>query len=65
MPSVACPICEGRVFVESGTDLGEILRCDDCDENVELVGLDPLELDPATEDPDELEDGFNIFEEEE
>ncbi|MDH3493264.1 MAG: lysine biosynthesis protein LysW [Acidobacteriota bacterium] len=63
MPSARCPVCEGRVFVDASTEMGEIVFCDDCESNLELVGLDPFELDPASEANDEVDDGFSIFDE--
>ena len=65
MPSAKCPVCEGRVFVGASTEMGGIVNCDDCESDLELVGLDPFELDPASEPDDEVGDGFNIFENEE
>ncbi len=47
MPSVNCPVCEASVYVDPITEQGEIVICEDCDSNLELVGLDPIELDPA------------------
>lgn len=64
MPTSTCPLCKGRVFVDASTELGEHLICDECEENLELVGLDPMELDPATVVPDDTEPDFNIFESE-
>lgn len=61
MPSAKCPKCKERVFVDASTDMGEIVECEECDSKLELVGMDPIELDPANENVDELEDGFNIF----
>ncbi|MEZ5308528.1 MAG: hypothetical protein R2684_15395 [Pyrinomonadaceae bacterium] len=63
MPTALCPICQGRVFVDSSSDMGEVIVCDECDSELELVGMDPIELDPLTEtDEEEYDDGFNIFE---
>jgi lysine biosynthesis protein LysW len=61
MPSTVCPLCKERVFVDASKEMGEIILCEDCDSKLELVGMDPIELDPASEDVDELEDGFNIY----
>ena len=52
-------------FVDASTDMGDTLVCDDCDSELELVGLDPFELDPAQPPDPEVGDGFNIFEEDE
>jgi lysine biosynthesis protein LysW len=61
MPSATCPVCQERVFVDATTEMGELVLCEECDTHLELVGMDPIDLDPANHDPDEYEDGFNIF----
>ena len=48
-----CPECEAEVPVESGVQLGEILVCPDCGEELEVTALDPLALSLA---PREEED---------
>ena len=62
MPSAPCPECDERVYIKSDTEQGEIVTCEECDSKLELVGLDPPELDPyVTRKEDEYDDGFNIF----
>ena len=51
-------------FVDAKTDMGETVVCDECEAQLELVGLDPFELDPVAESDSEYGDGFNIFENE-
>ena len=65
MPKAQCPDCEEKVFVEAGKELGAVVLCEDCDSRLEVVGLDPLELDPYHEsDEESYDDGFNIFDNE-
>lgn len=61
MPSARCPVCEGKVFVDASTEMGELVMCDECDADLELVGLDPFELDPALEPKGDTVDDFSIF----
>lgn len=62
MPSSACPNCQERVYVKAETEQGSILTCDECESELELVGLDPLQLDPYEEkDTENYGDGFNIY----
>jgi alpha-aminoadipate carrier protein LysW len=56
MPTVNCPDCEEDVYVAAETELGELVVCDECGEELEVVGLDPIELDPY------MDDGFEEFE---
>ena len=64
MPSVGCPVCKERVFVDASTAMGDFVKCEECESELELVGLDPFVLDPAVEEDDEVRDGFNVFENE-
>jgi alpha-aminoadipate/glutamate carrier protein LysW len=46
-----CPDCEAEVEIdEYDVDKGEIISCPECGVDLEVVGLDPLQLDLALED---------------
>ena len=45
MPNTACPECEESVFVDAESEQGDLITCDECGAKLELVGLDPIELD--------------------
>ncbi len=54
---VLCPECESEIDVEEDElDEGEIVSCADCGTDFEVVGVDPLELAPVSDDEDEDED---------
>lgn len=53
MPLAACPECEAEIHVDEDVDKGEILHCEECDSKLEVVGLDPIELDLAAGDEEE------------
>lgn len=55
MPTATCPECESDVFVGADSEQGSIISCDECHTKLELVGLDPIELD-ITEDVEDIED---------
>jgi alpha-aminoadipate/glutamate carrier protein LysW len=63
MPTVACPECHDDVFVDAESEQGDILTCDECGVSLELVGLDPIELD-VTDKKDDYKDydDFNDYE---
>ena len=46
MPTGTCPECEADVHVDVDADKGETVDCDECGMKLEVVGLDPVELDP-------------------
>lgn len=53
MPKGKCPECEADVHVDTDADKGDIIACDDCGTDLELVGLDPVELDIVEEEADD------------
>lgn len=53
MPLAACPECQAEIHVDDDVDKGEIIRCEECEAPLEVVGLDPIELDLAPEEDDE------------
>lgn len=51
MPTGTCPECDADVHVDTDADKGDIVSCEECGTDLELVGLDPVELD-IVEDED-------------
>jgi len=61
VPTGTCPECEADVHVDVDTDKGESVSCEDCGTELEVVGLDPLELDIVEdEDLDDDEDDEEV-----
>lgn len=62
MPTVNCPECSEDVFVDGESEQGDVVSCDECGTQLEIVGLDPIELDAYEEsevdDLDEEKDEF-------
>ena len=61
VPTGTCPECDADVHVDLDTDKGEIVSCEECATELEVVGLDPVELDIVEEesyDEDEDEDEY-------
>jgi alpha-aminoadipate/glutamate carrier protein LysW len=65
MPS--CPECENNLDIEvDEVEEGDVVACDECGTEFEIVGVEPLELSRIDEDSDEdEEEGFEEEEEEE
>lgn len=62
MPS--CPECENELDVEvEDLEEGDVVACQECGSEYEVVGVDPLELTKVDEDLEEEDDEF--FEEDE
>lgn len=62
MPTAICPECDEEVYVDAESEQGDTVSCDECGANLEVVGLDPLELDlhqESGDDEDEEEDSEN------
>lgn len=52
-----CPECEFEIDVdEYDVDRGDTLECDNCGVTLEIVGLNPIEFEVASDDEDEDED---------
>ena len=71
MPTAKCPECEERIHIKADSVQGDKIICEDCDAELELVGLDPMELDPWEgspgddfDDEDEMDDVFEADDEE-
>lgn len=61
MPTGTCPECDADVHVDTDADKGDILSCEECGTDLELVGLDPVELDIVEEE--DLDDDLDEDEE--
>lgn len=59
MPTTACPECSEDVYVDADSEQGDIVSCDECGTDLEIVGLDPIELDvyEENEEDDYRDDG--------
>ena len=58
-----CPMCGAIVKVPSDSKLGDMVYCDQCDAELEVINLKPLELDWPLDDYEEEydyddEDGY-------
>lgn len=53
MPKGTCPECDEDVQVDEDTDKGDVVECEACGTQLEVVGLDPIELDVAVEEEEE------------
>jgi alpha-aminoadipate/glutamate carrier protein LysW len=57
VPTGTCPECDAEVHVDTDADKGDMVACEECGTELEVVGLDPVELDIVEEDDlDEDED---------
>jgi alpha-aminoadipate carrier protein LysW len=61
VPTGTCKECDADVHVDTDADKGDIVDCEECGRQLEVVGLDPVELDLVEEedfDEDEDEDEY-------
>jgi len=57
MPTTACPECSEDVYVDADSEQGDVISCDECGADLEIVGLDPIEVDVHEEkDTDDVAD---------
>jgi alpha-aminoadipate/glutamate carrier protein LysW len=45
MPTTVCPECDEEVYVDAESEQGDVVSCEECGADLEIVGLDPIELD--------------------
>ncbi len=63
MPTTICPVCSEDVYVEAESVQGDVISCDECGVDLEIVGLDPIQLDISeSDDLDDFEDDDDEFE---
>ncbi len=62
MPTTACPECSEDVYVDADSEQGDVVSCDECGTDLEIVGLDPIELDIHENDVDDFKDDVDEFE---
>jgi alpha-aminoadipate carrier protein LysW len=64
--SVVCPECDNPLDVDAeDVEAGEIVTCDECGTELEVLSNDPLELAPVEEEGYDDEDDAPIDDEEE
>ena len=50
MSHAECPHCEGRIRLSGGPRLGQKVTCPRCGEKLEVIRIDPVELDYEYDD---------------
>lgn len=65
--SVVCPECDNPLDIDTeDVEEGEIIQCDECGTDLEVVSSDPLELAAVDEEGyDEEDEGLHADDEEE
>ena len=56
MPTSICPECDEEVYVDADIEQGDQVTCEECQSDLVVVGLDPVELDLREESDDSLSD---------
>lgn len=63
---VTCPECDNPIsYEEDELEEGDLITCEECGAELQVVGTDPLELELADEEDEEDEDLLDIDEDEE
>ena len=62
----SCPECENNLDIDvDEVEEGDVVACDECGTEYEIVGVEPLELSKVEDGIDEDEDDYKNDEEEE
>jgi alpha-aminoadipate carrier protein LysW len=60
-----CPECEFEIDVdEYDVDRGDTLDCDNCGVTLEIIGLNPIEFEVASDDDEDDDEDDDVEEEE-
>jgi alpha-aminoadipate carrier protein LysW len=52
-----CPVCEGSFYLdEEEVEEGDLINCEECGAELEVVSTDPLELEAMEEEEDKDEE---------
>jgi alpha-aminoadipate/glutamate carrier protein LysW len=61
-----CPECENDLDIElDEIEEGDVVACEECGTEYEIVGVDPLELTRVGDNPEEEDEDYLVEEEEE
>jgi alpha-aminoadipate carrier protein LysW len=65
--AVVCPECDNPLDIDvDDVEEGEVIQCDECGTDLEVVSSDPLELAPVDEEGyDDEDDALPVDEEDE
>lgn len=53
-----CPACDEAITIQEKPKIGHRLRCPSCDTEIEVIDVNPVELDWAYEDEDDFYDDW-------
>jgi len=56
MPTSVCPECDEEVYVDADAEQGDRIICEECQSDLVVVGLDPVELDLSDGSEDSFDD---------
>lgn len=58
MQTTQCPVCFSDVIIEAGSAEKDLISCLNCDAELEIISLQPLQLDQLKEESGEEDDGW-------
>jgi alpha-aminoadipate carrier protein LysW len=59
MVTAKCLDCGHEINLDAGTWLGQLIRCQDCGAELEIINVDPLELDWVYLEPAEPKEDWD------
>lgn len=58
MPNAMCPECESDVYVDEDMERGDLVTCEECGTDLEVVSIDPPEV-KLYDETDEFGDDYD------
>lgn len=56
MQTTQCPVCSSDIIIDEESSEKDLVNCLNCDTELEIVTLHPLQLSPLQEEPEEESD---------
>jgi len=63
MSATSCPDCGHSIYLETQLWEGQLIRCQNCGVELEVINLDPVELDWVYLEPTDVEEDWDWQEE--
>lgn len=58
MQTTQCPVCSSDVIIEEESSEKDLVSCLNCAAELEITALQPLQLKPLEEEPDETNNSY-------
>ena len=65
MKSVSCLSCDAEIKIKGKAEIGQLVICEACESEYEIIGLNPLKIDWLFIDFEDDEEGEDLYDDDE